>query len=71
MQRQRCQEHFLRNALAYANRGQKQMVFALTNTIVAQEAADAAHGPTLPLQPWEAPPDKPTPLVRARRPTVL
>jgi transposase-like protein len=41
---QRCRVHFLRNALAYANKGQRQMVFALINTIFAQEGADAAHG---------------------------
>jgi len=41
---QRGRVHFLRNALAYANKGQRQMVFALINTIFAQETADAAHG---------------------------
>src|SRR5512145_1680019 len=41
---QRCRVHFLRNALAYANKSQRQMVFALINTIFAQETADAAHG---------------------------
>ena len=41
---QRCRVHFLRNALAYANKGQRQMVFALINTIFAQETAEAAHG---------------------------
>lgn len=40
---QRCRVHFLRNALAYANKGQRQMVFALINTIFAQESAAAAH----------------------------
>jgi len=40
---QRCRVHFLRNALAYANKGQRQMVFALINTIFAQETAVAAH----------------------------
>ena len=40
---QRCRVHFLRNALAYANKSQRQMVFALINTIFAQETADAAH----------------------------
>ena len=40
---QRCRVHFLRNALAYANKGQRQMVFALINTIFAQETAEAAH----------------------------
>src|SRR5512141_578448 len=36
---QRCRVHFMRNALAYANKGQRQMVFALINTIFAQESA--------------------------------
>lgn len=40
---QRCRVHFLRNALAYANKGQRHMVFALINTIFAQETAEAAH----------------------------
>jgi putative transposase len=40
---QRCKVHFLRNALAYANKGQRQMVFARINTIFAQESAQAAH----------------------------
>jgi putative transposase len=40
---QRCRVHFLRNALAYANKGQRQMVFALINTIFAQETAESAH----------------------------
>ena len=40
---QRCRVHFLRNALAYANKGQRQMVFALINTIFAQESAELAH----------------------------
>jgi putative transposase len=40
---QRCRVHFLRNALAYANKGQRQMVFALINTILARETAEAAH----------------------------
>ena len=31
------------NALAYANKSQRQMVFALINTIFAQETAEAAH----------------------------
>ncbi len=29
---QRCRMHFMRNALAYANMGQRQMVLALINT---------------------------------------
>lgn len=40
---QRCRVHFLRNALAYATKGQRHMVFALINTIFAQETAEAAH----------------------------
>jgi putative transposase len=40
---QRCRVHFLRNALAYANKSQRQMVFALINTIFAQESTEAAH----------------------------
>jgi putative transposase len=40
---QRCRVHFLRNALAYAGKGQRQMVRALINTIFAQETPEAAH----------------------------
>jgi putative transposase len=40
---QRCRVHFLRNALAYATKGQRQMVFALINTIFAQDSAESAH----------------------------
>jgi len=40
---QRCRVHFLRNALAYANKGQRHMVFALINTIFAQDTNEAAH----------------------------
>jgi len=39
---QRCRVHFLRNALAYAGKGQRQGVLALINTAFAQETADAA-----------------------------
>ena len=39
---QRCKVHFLRNALAYANKGQRQAVLAVINTILAQESAEAA-----------------------------
>jgi putative transposase len=39
---QRCRVHFMRNALAYAGKGQRQMVLALINTVFAQETADAA-----------------------------
>jgi putative transposase len=34
--------HFLRNALAHAGKGQRQMVLALINTIFAQETPEAA-----------------------------
>ncbi len=40
---QRCRVHFMRNALAYAGKGQRQMVLALITTVFAQETADAAH----------------------------
>ena len=39
---QRCRVHFMRNALAYAGKGQRQMVLALINTVFAQESAEAA-----------------------------
>jgi putative transposase len=39
---QRCKVHFLRNALAYAGKGQRQMVMALINTIFAQETPETA-----------------------------
>ena len=39
---QRCKVHFLRNALAHAGKGQRQMVLALINTIFAQETQEAA-----------------------------
>jgi len=34
---QRCKVHFLRNALAHAGKGQRQMVLAAINTVFAQE----------------------------------
>ena len=40
---QRCRVHFLRNALAYAGKGQRQIVFAMINTVFVQETAEAAH----------------------------
>ena len=40
---QRCRVHFMRNALAYANKGQRQMVLALINTAFAQETPEAAR----------------------------
>jgi putative transposase len=39
---QRCRVHFLRNALAHAGKGQRQVVLALINTVFAQETQDAA-----------------------------
>jgi len=40
---QRCRVHFMRNALAYAGKGQRQMVLALINTAFAQESPEAAR----------------------------
>lgn len=39
---QRCRVHFIRNALAYAGKGQRQPVLAMINTIFVQESAVAA-----------------------------
>jgi putative transposase len=39
---QRCRVHFLRNALAHAGKGQRQMVLAMINTAFAQENQEAA-----------------------------
>jgi putative transposase len=39
---QRCRVHFIRTALAYAGKGQRQMVLALINTVFAQDSAEAA-----------------------------
>jgi putative transposase len=39
---QRCRVHFMRNALAFAGKGQRQMVLALINTVFAQDSAEAA-----------------------------
>jgi putative transposase len=36
--RQRCKVHFLRNVLAHAGKGQRQMVLAMINTAFAQES---------------------------------
>jgi putative transposase len=41
---QRCRVHFIRNALAHAGKGQRQMVLALINTVFAQDSADTAGG---------------------------
>jgi len=39
---QRCRVHFLRNCLAHAGKGQRQMVMALINTVFAQDTQEAA-----------------------------
>jgi len=39
---QRCRVHFLRNALAHAGKGQRQMVLAMINTAFAQDTQEAA-----------------------------
>ena len=39
---QRCKVHFLRNALAHAGKGQRQMVLAAINTAFAQDSFDSA-----------------------------
>ena len=39
---QRCRVHFIRNALAHAGKGQRQMVLALINTVFAQEDQKSA-----------------------------
>jgi len=39
---QRCRVHFLRNVLAHAGKGQRQVVLALINTVFAQESQEAA-----------------------------
>jgi putative transposase len=39
---QRCRVHFLRNALAYAGKDQRQIVLAMINTALAQDEAKAA-----------------------------
>ena len=39
---QRCRMHFLRNALAHAGKGQRQMVLAMINTAFAQDTQEAA-----------------------------
>jgi len=40
---QRCRVHFMRNALAYANKTQRRMVSAAIATVFAQENAQDAH----------------------------
>lgn len=39
---QRCRVHFIRNALAHAGKGQRQMVLAMINTAFAQDTQEAA-----------------------------
>ena len=39
---QRCRVHFIRNALAHAGKGQRQMVLAMINTAFAQDTPEAA-----------------------------
>jgi putative transposase len=39
---QRCRVHFLRNALAHAGKGQRQMVLAMINTAFAQDTQETA-----------------------------
>ena len=39
---QRCPVHFIRNALAHAGKGQRQMVLAMINTVFAQDSQEAA-----------------------------
>jgi len=40
---QRCRVHFMRNALAYAGKGQRKMIHALIVTAFAQETPEAAR----------------------------
>jgi putative transposase len=40
---QRCRVHFMRNALAHASKGQRQMVAAMIRTVFAQETEKEAH----------------------------
>jgi putative transposase len=39
---QRCRVHFIRNALAHAGKGQRQVVLAMINTVFVQESQEAA-----------------------------
>ncbi len=40
---QRCRVHFMRNALAHANKTQRRMVSATIATVFAQDSTEAAH----------------------------
>ncbi len=40
---QRCRVHFMRNALAYSGKGQREVVLALIRTAFAQDTASAAR----------------------------
>lgn len=42
---QRCRVHFLRNCLAHAGKGQRQMIMALINSVFAQDTHEAAITP--------------------------
>ncbi len=39
---QRCRVHFIRNALAHAGKGRRQMVLAMINTFFAQDTQETA-----------------------------
>src|SRR5208282_5054991 len=39
---QRCRVHFMRNAMAHAGKGQRQIVLAAINTVFAQDSFDSA-----------------------------
>ena len=51
--RHRCRVHFLRNALAHAGKGQRQMVLAALNTVFTQESFETAS------KQWRAVADQP------------
>jgi putative transposase len=57
---QRCRVHFMRNALAHANKTQRRMVSATIATVFAQDGAEAAH------QQWRAVADQ----LRAKLPKL-
>ena len=57
---QRCRVHFMRNALAHANKTQRRMVSATIATVFAQDSVEAAH------QQWRAVADQ----LRAKLPKL-
>ena len=59
---QRCKVHFLRNALAHAGKGQRQMVLAMINTVFAQEASRPLplNGAPSPINCASSSPSSPT-----------